>query len=129
MTSWPIEEMPRLEARRNSRTPRGASGATARFSLTEPFEAVADFRRDFPGRPLILALTGTDLYGDIHTDRNARQALEMASRLVVLQAQGRLAEQRQLTRRGDPRAHRRARSSRSARAFTQASTVGLRVGL
>jgi putative glycosyltransferase (TIGR04348 family) len=52
------------------------------------FEAVADFCRDFPGRPLILALTGTDLYGDIRTDRNARQALEIASRLVVLQAQG-----------------------------------------
>jgi putative glycosyltransferase (TIGR04348 family) len=50
--------------------------------------AVHDFRCAHPGRPMILGLTGTDLYHDIHTDPVARQSLEMASRLVVLQPLG-----------------------------------------
>jgi putative glycosyltransferase (TIGR04348 family) len=52
------------------------------------FAAADCFRKRFPDRPLVLALTGTDLYGDIHTDRRARLALEMASRLIVLQPLG-----------------------------------------
>jgi putative glycosyltransferase (TIGR04348 family) len=36
------------------------------------------------GIPVILALTGTDLYGDIHTDASARRSLELARRIVVL---------------------------------------------
>jgi putative glycosyltransferase (TIGR04348 family) len=52
------------------------------------FHAVEAFRRAHPGRPIIIALTGTDLYDEIHTDPVARQALELASRLVVLQPLG-----------------------------------------
>jgi len=37
-------------------------------------------------RPLVLALTGTDLYHDIRVDPAARASLDLASRLVVLQA-------------------------------------------
>jgi hypothetical protein len=33
-------------------------------------------------------LTGTDLYGDIHTDASAQDSLEMASRFIVLQPMG-----------------------------------------
>ena len=40
------------------------------------------------GRPVALVLTGTDLYRDIRGDRSARRSLELARRLVVLQAQG-----------------------------------------
>ncbi|MFM9884551.1 MAG: selenoneine biosynthesis selenosugar synthase SenB [Burkholderiales bacterium] len=43
------------------------------------------FRARCPGRPLIVVLTGTDVYRDIHTDPNARQALAHADRLIVLQ--------------------------------------------
>jgi putative glycosyltransferase (TIGR04348 family) len=50
--------------------------------------SVARFRGDHPDRPLVLALTGTDLYGEIHTSPEARQALELATRLVVLQPLG-----------------------------------------
>jgi putative glycosyltransferase (TIGR04348 family) len=50
--------------------------------------AVQDFRRIHPGRPIVIALTGTDLYDAIHTDPIAQQALEWASRLVVLQPLG-----------------------------------------
>src|SRR5947208_2468692 len=49
------------------------------------FDAVEAFHRAQPERPIVLALTGTDLYEQIHTDSFARQALELASRLVVLQ--------------------------------------------
>jgi putative glycosyltransferase (TIGR04348 family) len=39
----------------------------------------------FPG-PVILALTGTDVYHDIHHSRDARESLRIAERLIVLQA-------------------------------------------
>ncbi|MCA1715431.1 MAG: TIGR04348 family glycosyltransferase [Actinobacteria bacterium] len=38
-----------------------------------------------PGRPLIVALTGTDLYRDIRSDEAARESLELATALIVLQ--------------------------------------------
>jgi putative glycosyltransferase (TIGR04348 family) len=38
----------------------------------------------FPGR-IVLALTGTDVYHDIHTSPEARQSIELAQRLIVLQ--------------------------------------------
>lgn len=38
----------------------------------------------FPG-PVILALTGTDVYRDIHRSREARESLAIAERLIVLQ--------------------------------------------
>ena len=47
------------------------------------------FRREYPDRPLIVALTGTDLYRDIDTSAEAKRALELATRLVVLQPNGR----------------------------------------
>ncbi|MBK4737543.1 selenoneine biosynthesis selenosugar synthase SenB [Noviherbaspirillum pedocola] len=53
------------------------------------------------GRPAILALTGTDLYHDIHSDTLAQRALHAAARLVLLQPAG-LAE---LPRALLPRAH------------------------
>ena len=44
--------------------------------------------RAYPDKPLIVVLTGTDLYRDIHTDADARQSLALASHLVVLQDAG-----------------------------------------
>ncbi|MBI3003059.1 MAG: TIGR04348 family glycosyltransferase [candidate division NC10 bacterium] len=49
------------------------------------FPSVERFRRQFPGAPLLLALTGTDLYDDLRTSGLARRSLELASRLIVLQ--------------------------------------------
>lgn len=52
------------------------------------FPAVEAYRGAHPEGPLVVALTGTDLYGDIRTDPDARQSLEVSSRLVVLQPLG-----------------------------------------
>ncbi len=41
-----------------------------------------------PAAPVIVALTGTDLYRDIRTDAEARQSLGLAARLIVLQEEG-----------------------------------------
>ncbi len=52
------------------------------------FASIRAFADKFPSRPLLLALTGTDLYRDIHEDADAQQALELAHRLIVLQDHG-----------------------------------------
>jgi len=52
------------------------------------FPAIRHYRRLHPSGPLIVALTGTDLYRDIQTSRRARQSLEWADRLVLLQPAG-----------------------------------------
>lgn len=51
-------------------------------------DSVARFRRLRPHSPLILALTGTDLYGDIHRDESARLSLDWAHRYILLQEAG-----------------------------------------
>jgi putative glycosyltransferase (TIGR04348 family) len=47
--------------------------------------SVARFRAERPFAPLIVALTGTDLYQDLRRSRAARLSLRLATRLVVLQ--------------------------------------------
>jgi putative glycosyltransferase (TIGR04348 family) len=48
-------------------------------------DSIQRFHQRHPELPLIVVLTGTDLYSDIHRDRKAKQSLELATRLVVLQ--------------------------------------------
>src|SRR6266581_5515611 len=52
--------------------------------------SIVQFRERFPDSPLVVVLTGTDLYRDIHADRDARASLALADCLVVLQEMGRL---------------------------------------
>src|SRR5689334_13793595 len=51
--------------------------------------SIVRFRERLPDAPLVVVLTGTDLYRDIRTDRDARASLALADRLVVLQDMGR----------------------------------------
>ena len=48
-------------------------------------DAIKKFRESRPGGPLVLALTGTDVYRDIHKSAEARESLDVADRLIVLQ--------------------------------------------
>lgn len=48
------------------------------------YPSMARFRHLHPDAPLVLALTGTDLYGDIRAGTRARRAVQWASRLIVL---------------------------------------------
>ena len=52
------------------------------------YAAIAGFAKVSPQRLLIVVLTGTDLYRDIQTDPAAQHALQLATRLVVLQTRG-----------------------------------------
>ncbi|MEP7057077.1 MAG: selenoneine biosynthesis selenosugar synthase SenB, partial [Caldimonas sp.] len=46
------------------------------------------FAAAHPDRPLVVVLTGTDLYRDIRSDASAQRSLDQATRLVVLQDRG-----------------------------------------
>jgi putative glycosyltransferase (TIGR04348 family) len=50
--------------------------------------SIGRFVRARPGAPVVLALTGTDLYRDLRASRAARGSLSRAARLVVLQPRG-----------------------------------------
>jgi putative glycosyltransferase (TIGR04348 family) len=47
--------------------------------------AIRRFRARTPLAPIVLALTGTDVYGDLSRSTVARRSLDLATRLVVLQ--------------------------------------------
>jgi putative glycosyltransferase (TIGR04348 family) len=51
--------------------------------------SIRRFRDARPSDPLVVGLTGTDLYGDIHTRPDAMESLGLATRLVLLQPLGR----------------------------------------
>lgn len=52
------------------------------------YPSIRAFAERFPGKPLVVVLTGTDLYHDIRVDDDARCSLDLATRLVVLQRMG-----------------------------------------
>ncbi len=47
--------------------------------------SVARYRSAHPGDPLVVVLTGTDLYRDLPASAEARRSLELADRVIVLQ--------------------------------------------
>jgi putative glycosyltransferase (TIGR04348 family) len=61
-----------------------SSGADAMLALhaRRSHASIKGFPRE---KPLVLALTGTDVYRDIHESAEARESLELADRLIVLQ--------------------------------------------
>jgi putative glycosyltransferase (TIGR04348 family) len=68
-----------------------ATGATSRLydamialHARKSAEAVRASRQLHPHRPVVVALTGTDLYRDIHQDLAAKRSLQLADWLIVL---------------------------------------------
>ena len=51
-------------------------------------DSILRFSEARPSAPIVVALTGTDLYRDIRTDPEAQQSLGLADRLIVLQEEG-----------------------------------------
>ncbi len=49
------------------------------------YPSIVRYKNENPGKPLIVALTGTDVYNRIQSNKKAQRALELADRLVVLQ--------------------------------------------
>ena len=47
--------------------------------------SIVRFRQERPGKRLVVVLTGTDLYRDLPGSADARQSLQLADRVVVLQ--------------------------------------------
>ncbi len=52
------------------------------------FPSIERFHELRPELPLVVTLTGTDLYGDLQTSAEARRSLEWADRVIVLQSAG-----------------------------------------
>ncbi len=50
------------------------------------FPAIAAYHELYPKAPLVLALTGTDVYRDLSSSAEARESLRLATRLVTLQS-------------------------------------------
>jgi putative glycosyltransferase (TIGR04348 family) len=71
-----------------SRWETGGEDVLIALHARKSYASIEKFRAARPGAPLIVVLTGTDLYRDIRTDPDARRALDLASRLVVLQERG-----------------------------------------
>ena len=72
---WTVKDAPKVQA------PDVMLALHARRSA----ESMAQFRQVRGKGGLILALTGTDVYGDIHTNEAAQRSLRLADRLVLLQ--------------------------------------------
>src|ERR1041385_7196803 len=51
------------------------------------YSSISRFRREHPDASIVLALTGTDVYRDIHDNPRAQESLALADRIVVLQPQ------------------------------------------
>ena len=52
-------------------------------------QSIKLFQREHRDQPIIVALTGTDLYRDLQKSKHAQQSLKLATRIIVLQPKAR----------------------------------------
>ena len=65
--------------------PEASADAMLALHARRSHGSIKTFHEIKPGNLLLLALTGTDVYRDIHESPEARESLELAHRLIVLQ--------------------------------------------
>jgi len=63
----------------------GAADLMLALHARRSHASIRRFAERYPERPLVVALTGTDLYRDLPSSADARESLELADRLIVLQ--------------------------------------------
>jgi putative glycosyltransferase (TIGR04348 family) len=68
----------------------GAADVMVALHARRSHGSILRFRERHPASPIVVVLTGTDLYRDIRRDRDAQVSLALADRLVVLQEMGRI---------------------------------------
>jgi len=92
--------------------------------------SVRRFHQDHPDRPLIVALTGTDLYRDLPRSRRAQHALDLATRIVALQPKAQddlrpeLRSKVRVIYQSFPAKQRRARPASGARRSFEVCVIG-----
>jgi putative glycosyltransferase (TIGR04348 family) len=64
----------------------GDAGLLIALHAYRSHQSIVEFKKQYPNRPLVLILTGTDLYRDIKNHSEVIQSMEMADQLVVLQS-------------------------------------------
>lgn len=65
----------------------GPCGLLLALHARRSHPSILEYRKRFPSGPLVVALTGTDLYRDLPASRKARQSLEFADLIVTLQSE------------------------------------------
>ena len=62
------------------------AGALIALHAYRSHQSIAQFKKRYPSRPIVLILTGTDLYRDMQNHSEVLQSMEIADQLIVLQS-------------------------------------------
>ena len=84
-----LQEWPGSSSGRNSNSNiNGNSSAMVALHARRSASSVHAWAEKYPDKPLVVVLTGTDLYRDIAVDADAQRSLAVATHLVLLQDAG-----------------------------------------
>jgi putative glycosyltransferase (TIGR04348 family) len=64
----------------------GDAGLLIALHAYRSHQSIVAFKKQYPSRPIVLILTGTDIYRDIANHSEVIRSMEMADRLIVLQS-------------------------------------------
>ena len=64
----------------------GDAGLLIALHAYRSHQSLVQFKKKYPSRPIVLMLTGTDLYRDMQNHSEVLQSMEMADQLIVLQS-------------------------------------------
>jgi putative glycosyltransferase (TIGR04348 family) len=64
----------------------GDAGLLIALHAYRSHQSIVEFKKKYPNRPIVLILTGTDLYRDMENHGEVIQSMEMADQLITLQS-------------------------------------------